>query len=74
MSRLSFNDGKPPPFECGTFSGKEKDKFAIHTFLNQFENVIGSRKNLSDSAKQTYLYGYLRDYAILEASLPDATT
>ena len=64
VSRLSFSDGKPPPLECGTFSGKEEDKFAFHTFLNQFNNVIGSRKNLSDSAKQTYLYGYLRDYAL----------
>ena len=64
VSRLNLSDGKPPPLECGTFSGKEEDKFAFHTFLNQFDNVIGSRKNLSDSAKQTYLYGYLRDYAL----------
>ena len=64
VSRLNLSDGKPPPLECGTFSGKEEDKFAFHTFLNQFNNVIGSRKNLSDSAKQTYLYGYLRDYAL----------
>ena len=64
MSRLNFRDGKPPPLECGTSSGKEEDNFAFHTFLNQFSNVIGSRKNLSDSAKQTYLYGYLRDHAL----------
>ena len=64
VSRLKFSDGKPPLLECGTFSGKEEDKFAFHTFLNQFNNVISSRKNLSDSAKQTYLYGYLRDYAL----------
>ena len=32
--------------------------------MNQFNNVIGSRKNLSDSTKQTYLNGYLRDYAL----------
>ena len=64
MSRLNFSGGKPPPLECGTFSGKEEDKFAFHTFLNQFNNVIGSRKHLSDSAKQTYLYGYIRDYAL----------
>ena len=63
-SRLNFSDGKPLPLECGTFSGKEEDKFPFHTFLNQFNNVIGSRKNLSDSAKRTYLYGYLRDYAL----------
>ena len=64
VSRLNLSDGKPLPLECGTFLGKEEDKFAFHTFLNQFNNVIGSRKNLSDSAKQTYLYGYLRDYAL----------
>ena len=64
MNRLNFNEGKPPPLECGTFSGKEKDKFAFHSFLTQFDNVIGSRKNLSDSSKQTYLYGYLKDYAL----------
>ena len=23
MSRLNFSDGKPPPLECGSFSGKE---------------------------------------------------
>ena len=54
VSRLNFSDGKPPSLECGTFSGKEEDKFAFHTFLNQFDNVLGSRKNFSDSAKQTY--------------------
>ena len=64
MSKLHMSEGKPPPLECGTFSGREKDKFAFNTFLNQFSNVIASRKNLSDSAKQTYLYGYLRDYAL----------
>ena len=64
MFRLNFSDGKPPPLECGIFSGKEEDKFTFHSFLNQFNDVIGSRKNLSDSAKQTYLYGYLRDYAL----------
>ena len=64
MSKFNFNEGKPPPLECGTFSGKEKDKFAFSTFLKQFENVIGYKKNLSDAAKQTYLYGYLRDYAL----------
>ena len=64
MSKLNMTEAKPPPLECGTFTGKEKDKFAFNTFLNQFNNVIASRKNLSDSAKQTYLYGYLRDYAL----------
>ena len=33
--------------------------------MNQFNNVIGSRKNLSNSVKQAYLTGYLRDYALM---------
>ena len=52
-------EGKPPVLECGTFSGKEKDKFAFHRFMSQFNNAIGSRKQLSNSAKQFYIYGYL---------------
>ena len=64
MSKINVSDGKPPPLECGIFTGKGRDKFAFNTFLNQFNNVIGSRKNLSDSAKLTYLLGYLRDYAL----------
>ena len=64
MTKMNMSEGKPPPLECGTFTGKEKDKFAFNTFLNQFNNVIESRKYLSDSAKLTYLLGYLRDYAL----------
>lgn len=38
--------------ECGTFSGKEKDKLAFYAFLTQFNDVIYSKKNhLSNSAK-----------------------
>ena len=43
VSRLNFSDGKPPPLECGTFSSKEEDKFTFQSFLNQCNNVIGSR-------------------------------
>ena len=64
ISKLNISDGRPPPLECSNFSGTEKDKFAFNSFLNQFHNVIGSRKNLTDSAKQTYLYGYLEGYAL----------
>ena len=59
-----MSDGKPPSLECGTFNGKERDKFAFHNFLNQFNNVIGSRKQLSDSAKLSYLFGYVKGYAL----------
>ena len=63
MSSLVQSEGKPPPLNCGKFSGREKDKFAFHNFLTQFENIIGSRKNFSDSVKLTYLFSYLEDYA-----------
>ena len=59
-----LSDGKPPPLTCGTFNGKEKDKFSFHNFLNQFNNVIDSKKHLLESAKLSYLIGYLRDYAL----------
>ena len=43
---------------------QQKDKFAFHRFMSQFDNVIGSRKQLSNLAKQSYLYGYLQGYAL----------
>ena len=64
MSKLNMSDAKPPSLGCGTFTGRERDKFAFTTFLDQFNNVIGSRRNLSDSSKLAYLVGYLRDYAL----------
>ena len=48
MSKLTTNEGKPLPLECGVFTGKEKDKFAFSTFLKQFSNIMASRKNLTD--------------------------
>ena len=63
-AQLKANEGKLPPLECGTFNGKEKDKFAFNTFLNQFNIVIGDKKNMSNSTKLAYLIGYLRDYAL----------
>ena len=44
MSQMTVSEGRPPPLNCGIFTGKERDKFAFNTFLNQFNNVIGSRK------------------------------
>ena len=66
--RDCMSDGKPPTLTCGTFNGKEKDKFAYHNFLNQFNNVIGSRKHLSASAKLSNLVGYLKGYALKQVS------
>ena len=42
-------EAKPPNLQCGLFEGNEKDKLDFSTFLNQFENVIDSRKNMTDS-------------------------
>ena len=44
LGQMSLGESRPPPLTCGTFTGKEKDKFAFSTFLNQFNNVTGSRK------------------------------
>lgn len=62
MSKMSISEGKPPHLQCGTFSGKE-DKFPFNTCLDTFQKCHRFQNNLSDSAKQIYLYGYLRDYA-----------
>ena len=64
MSKFDTSEGKPPPLQCGTFSGTKKDKFAFSNFLIQFENVIGHRKNLSNSAKLSDLLSYLKGYAL----------
>ena len=64
LSKIDNSEGKPPPLQCGTFSGEEKDKFAFYNFLTQFKNVIGSRANLTNSAKLSYLIGYLQGYAL----------
>ena len=52
------------PLSCDTFSGKEVDKFAFHTFLIRFKDVIESKTSLSGSAKLTYLRSYLTEYAV----------
>ena len=54
---------RPPPLQCGNFSGDEVDKFAFSNFLHQFNNVIDCKKSLSNSAKLAHLRGYLRGYA-----------
>ena len=37
---------------------------AIYNFFNQFQDVVGLRKNLASSTKFSYLKGYLRGYAL----------
>lgn len=59
----SFNI-RPPRLQCKTFSGTDlQDKFSFKNFLSQFDNVIDSIPNITDSAKLTYLRSFLSDYA-----------
>ena len=34
LSKLDTSEGKPPPLQCGTFSGSEKVKFAFSQFFS----------------------------------------
>ena len=61
-------DGKPPPLQCSFFNGRERDKFAYPNFKQQFDNVIGSKKHFSNSAKLSYLISYLKGYALKQVS------
>ncbi len=63
VSQINLNEAKLPPIECPSFTGMEKDKNFFNTFLKKFEDLVGNRTNLSDTAKQIYLLGYLKDYA-----------
>ena len=54
---------KLPPLKCDTFSGENTTNLEFHSFMMKFSNVIGSRKDLSDSIKLTYLKSYLKGYA-----------
>ena len=58
-----FNKIRLLPLECGTFNGKELDKFAFTNFTTQFKYVTDSKKNLSGAAKLSHLKGYCRNYA-----------
>ena len=54
---------KLPDLPCDAFDGEGKSNFEFHTFLSQFNNVVGFRKNLSSATKLTYLKSYLKGYA-----------
>ena len=55
---------KLPDLKCDLFTGEGTNELEFHTFITQFNNVIGYRANLSDSTKLTYLKTYLRGYAL----------
>ena len=54
---------RPPKLKCPSFSGLENDRLLFQNLLMQFNNVMTAGGKLDDSAKLTYLRGYLTDYA-----------
>ena len=54
---------RPPKLKCPSFSGLEKDWLLFQNFLMQFNNGMTAGGKLDDSARLTYLSGYLTDYA-----------
>ena len=62
LSKLN-NDVKLPTLKCNSFSDNDKNKFAFHTFLNQFNN-LDSRQILSNTSKLAYLISNLNGKAL----------
>lgn len=54
---MNVTEPRPAPLDCETFSGKEKNKFAVIIFLNKFNIVVGYKKYLSDATKFVYQTG-----------------
>ena len=54
---------KLPDLKCPVFSGEGNNNLEYHSFLSQFNNAVGLRKNLSPATKLTYLRSYLKGYA-----------
>jgi len=54
---------KLPELKCESFSGEATTNLQYHSFISQFNNVVGLRTNLSDSTKFTYLKTFLKGYA-----------
>ncbi|KAL7633061.1 UNVERIFIED_CONTAM: hypothetical protein RMT77_016637 [Armadillidium vulgare] len=54
---------KIPALKCKSFSG-ESDRFQFRSFLLSFENVFGSRRDLSEAAKLKYLKAHLSSIAL----------
>lgn len=64
ISEMKQTEVRPPPLQCASFENNLKDKFAFKNFLTQFQNLIQSKKNLSEASKLTYLRGYMKGYAL----------
>ena len=55
---------KLPDLKCDFFTGEGSNELEFHSFITQFNNVIGYRPNLSEATKLTYLKTYLKGYAL----------
>ena len=55
---------KLPELKCEAFSGEGASNLQFHSFIAQFDNIVGCRTNISNSTKFTYLKSYLRGYAL----------
>jgi len=54
---------KLPEIRLDSFSGEGATQLEYHSFITQFNNLVASRTNLSDSTKLTYLKSHLKGYA-----------
>jgi len=54
---------KLPELKCEFFSGEGSTHLEFHSFITCFNNVIGLRNDIPESAKLTYLKTYLKGYA-----------
>ena len=64
VSNAAHYSLKLPELKCETFSGEGTSNLQFHSFLTQFDNIIGLRSNISNATKFTYLKTYLRGYAL----------
>ena len=64
MLPISDSALKLPELKCDTFSGEGVSNLQFHSFIIQFDNIIGLRTNISCATKFTYLKTYLRGYAL----------
>ena len=62
---VSTNDSKLklPELKCPVFDGEGATQLQYHAFITSFNNIVGCRKNITDSIKLTYLKSYLSGYA-----------
>ena len=55
---------KLPDIKCDSFSGEGTSHLEFHSFITQFNNIVGFRDNLSKCTKLIYLKSYLKGYAL----------